>query len=140
MKELNKRFNDYVSTKDQSCIPADLLRSTFQSAVRSGGIKEWEDVVQIYKNPASPAMKTSAMSVTSIIIALKADASFNSGGLCASKDPKIIQKTIDFTRSDVMDQDVFYFYSNLSANIDARRILYEDTLSNWDSVCLAIRS
>ena len=33
-----------------------------------------------------------------------------------------------------MDQDVYYFYANLSANIDARRILLDDSLANWQAV------
>jgi len=117
VKELTKRFEDYIATKDQSRIPADIIRATFANAGQSGGAKAWDDLVSVIKNPASPAMKTAAI-----------------GGLCSFKDPKLIQKTLDFTRSDVMDQDVYYFYANLSANINARRTLLDDSLANWQSI------
>jgi hypothetical protein len=39
-----------------------------------------------------------------------------------------------------MDQDVYYFYSYLSSNIEARRTLFEDALANWPSVRLALFS
>jgi hypothetical protein len=54
--------------------------------------------------------------------------------MCATKDPQLIQKALDFTRSDVMDQDVYYFYAYLAINTLARRIVFEDALKNWDAV------
>jgi hypothetical protein len=62
------------------------------------------------------------------------DGTIASAGLCSSKDPKLIQRALDFTRTDVLDQDLYYFYANLSSNIDARHILFEDTLANWGAV------
>lgn len=68
------------------------------------------------------------------MVASTTDYNKHRAGLCSTKDAKLIQRTLEFSRTDVMDQDVFYFYANLANNIDARRIVFEDTLTNWQSV------
>jgi hypothetical protein len=59
--ELSKYYKEFIRTKDQTAIPGDLLTSTFASAAREGGVKEWEELRDLFKNPATPALKKAAM-------------------------------------------------------------------------------
>ena len=61
MKELQKRFTDFMKTGDDSAIALDLERATFTTAVKHGGRAEYEAIKKIFQKPKTPQTRTAAM-------------------------------------------------------------------------------
>ncbi|TFY80729.1 hypothetical protein EWM64_g3287 [Hericium alpestre] len=117
IKELQHRFAQYVKTKDDSWIPADLLRITYRVAVEYGGREEYETVIGFHDEPKTPSMRTAAIRA-----------------LGATQDPALIQQTLDFTMTKARDQDVIYFFSGLASNFKARRTALDFFEKKYDAL------
>jgi hypothetical protein len=61
--ELQSRFKKFMATYDPGSIPTDLLPAAFQTAVRHGGVAEWEFALRVLKDPNQVTLKSSAMFV-----------------------------------------------------------------------------
>lgn len=85
--ELRSRFARYVDQDDDAGIAGDLRQITFIEGVRSGGEKEYEKVLSVYKKPPSPQHKTSAMYA-----------------LCYGATPELRKRTLDMIATDVREQ------------------------------------
>ncbi|WFC99442.1 Aminopeptidase 2 mitochondrial [Malassezia yamatoensis] len=116
LNEIAKRFAPLRDHGDDSKIHPDLLRIVLSQSVRHGGEPEYEAALNMYKKPDTPAHKTSAMYA-----------------LGSTRDPKLIQRTLDFVFSDqVKTQDIMYFFVSLSSNTDARRDLLRRFQKDFD--------
>ncbi|KZT61396.1 alanyl aminopeptidase [Calocera cornea HHB12733] len=118
LAEAQRRFGLFLESNDSSLISGDLLRSIYSAAVRTGGKREWEKVLDVYRHPKTPAQKTSA------IIAM-----------CRTQDPALIKKTLDMILSDeVKLQDYIIFYIGCSSNPTCRRQLWAFTQEHLDDL------
>ncbi|KZT44121.1 leucyl aminopeptidase [Sistotremastrum suecicum HHB10207 ss-3] len=116
IKELQGRFETYMTSGSLADIPPDLIRITFRTAVKHGGRREWEKMKSIYLDPPTPTLQLAAIAA-----------------MCHTQDAKLIEETLKFTES-VRTQDVVYFWSALRMNHGARSELAEYTMSNWDGI------
>ncbi|PLW07667.1 hypothetical protein PCASD_21723 [Puccinia coronata f. sp. avenae] len=101
------RFAKFIADPSgaKSAIPADLRMLVFSYAVKQGGVKEYEAVLKVYRQPSNPSDKIAAMVA-----------------LCTPKDPQLIARTFDFILGgEVKEQDFMYFFSGLSKNRVSRR-------------------
>ncbi|KAJ8587988.1 hypothetical protein M405DRAFT_277524 [Rhizopogon salebrosus TDB-379] len=105
VEELRTRFAEYMSTGNDSRIPADLFRRTIITAVRHGGRQEYEFAKGLYENPTTPPSK----SISAII------------AMCASKDETCIKDTYSCILSKARNQDIIYFINGLKTNYLTRR-------------------
>ncbi|KZO91177.1 putative AAP1-alanine/arginine aminopeptidase [Calocera viscosa TUFC12733] len=116
MAEVKRRFNLLLEKNDASGIPGDLQRAIYTNAVRTGGVKEWEKVLDIYRHFETPSQKVAAML-----------------GLCRASDPALIKRTLDLILSDdVKMQDFMYFVAGCGMNPPARRPIWQWTTSNLE--------
>lgn len=114
VKECQRRFKLFTEQGDVSIIPGDFIDLVFANAVRYGGEEEYEQVLKIYKKPPTPQHKAGCMRA-----------------LCCARDPKLLDRTIEFMNSDeVKMQDMMYFFGGLAANRVSRRKLWEHLQSN----------
>ncbi|KAI5449750.1 Aminopeptidase 2 mitochondrial [Naganishia albida] len=105
IQEIQKRFQPFLTSNDDSQIPADVQRTIFTIAVRHGGEAEYKKIREVYDNPPNPSTKIDALLA-----------------LGATKDTNLIKKT--FTMLDdgsVLDQDLMYAFVALSSNRLATR-------------------
>jgi len=117
IKELTGRFAHYMKTGDDSNIPADLLRIVYGTAVREGGREEWEAVRSIARKPKNPASGVAAMSC-----------------MGSTRDIELAKATFQYMMTEARDQDVYYFFGGLQANIFTRRYLAEAFKENYDKL------
>ncbi|GAA5820392.1 hypothetical protein JCM11491_005473, partial [Sporobolomyces phaffii] len=123
LAEYKRRFGALLEKDDDSLIPSDLRSSIFAQSVRLGGEKEYTKILEVYRKPATPAHKLSAMSA-----------------LCATEDPELLKKTFAMILSDdVKNQDIPYFFSGLRSNRVARRDLWTWFKANYDEVALRFK-
>ncbi|KAG9049074.1 Aminopeptidase 2 mitochondrial [Tulasnella sp. UAMH 9824] len=115
--ELTSRFKHFQETGDDSKIPADLLHTTFITAVRNGGRAEYENVKKVYKKPPTPSAKASAIYA-----------------MTASKDAEIIEETLKFALTDAQIQDTTAFFSGAASNRNSRRRIGEFFKENCDTI------
>lgn len=117
MEELKSRFHHYVSTGDDSKIPADLQGVIFATAVRHGGREEYDAVVKIYDNPKTPAQKIAAMTA-----------------LGATEVPELMHQTLASIGTKCRDQDIMYFFRGLASNFKTRRLLSKYFQDEYDTL------
>ncbi|PFH52379.1 hypothetical protein AMATHDRAFT_140150 [Amanita thiersii Skay4041] len=115
--ELRSRFTHYLETGDDSKIPADLQRITFRTAVKHGGMAEYEAVQKIHDKPKTPTARMAA------ILAMS-----------ATDNPQLIQSTFKFIMEKSRDQDVVYFFRGLEANFKARRALARFFMDEYENL------
>jgi len=108
-------FDHYMKTGDISKIPADLVEATFISAVRHGGRDEYDFMKGICEMPSNPSAGVSAMYA-----------------LAATTDLSLIDETLNYMLTRARDQDIFYYFSGLSANHKSRRLLAKFFQDNYD--------
>lgn len=89
LAEYRKRFHAFVEKGDEAQIPNDLKTSIYSSSVRHGGVKEYEKVLAVYRQPPTPAHKDSAIA-----------------GLCASRNPSLIERTLEMIMTDEVRSQV----------------------------------
>lgn len=116
LEQIMLRFAPLRDSSDDSQIHPDLLRTVLSQGVRHGGEAEYETAFKVYDHPDTPAHKTSAMYA-----------------LGCARDPKLIQRTLDFVfGGKVKTQDIMYFFVALASNVDARRALLERFQKDFD--------
>jgi aminopeptidase 2 len=109
LKEYKRRFGQFIEKNDDSLIPGDLKTSIYTQSVRFGGEKEYEKVLEVYRNPATPAHRSSAIAA-----------------LCSSEKDELIQRSIDFILSgEVKNQDIASFVAHLARNRLAKRKVWQ---------------
>lgn len=90
VEELKRRFDLYMTQNNDEVIPGDLRRSIFVYAVRYGGEKEWEKMLQVYRHPPTQQHKLAAMIA-----------------LTSGSTPELQQRAFELLSSDeVKTQDV----------------------------------
>jgi len=92
-----------------------LIGATYRSVVRHGGAKAWNAMVDIYRKPSSPQIKLTAMSA-----------------LAYAEDPALIEKTFEFSKTDVDDGELFGLWGHLAASLKTRRTLADFMIQNWE--------
>ena len=92
LAKYRKRFAAFVETDDEAGIPNDLKTSIYSASVRHGGEKEYEKVLAVYRQPPTPAHKRSAIA-----------------GLCASRDPSLVERTLAMIMSNEVRSQVRFF-------------------------------
>ncbi|WFD34664.1 Aminopeptidase 2 mitochondrial [Malassezia cuniculi] len=118
LSQVRERFAPLAESGDDSKINPDLLRAVLANAVRYGGEREYEAVLAVYHKPATPAHKNAAMLA-----------------LGATRDPKLISRTIEFLfGGTVKPQDYMYFFSSLSSNVAGRRVLWDTVQERFDEL------
>lgn len=118
LEQIRTRFAPLRDAGDDRHIHPDLLRTVLTQAVRHGGAAEYDAALRVYDHPDTPAHKTSAMVA-----------------LGSTRDPQLIQRTLDFVFSDkVKTQDIMYFFVALSANTEARRALLQRFQADFDQL------
>jgi aminopeptidase 2 len=88
--EMQRRFQPFLYSGDDSLIPADLKATIFRMVVQHGGEKEYRKMLEIYDDPPNPAMKVDAI-----------------WALCSTKEMPLFHETLDLiTEGFILDQDV----------------------------------
>ncbi|KAI0051304.1 leucyl aminopeptidase [Auriscalpium vulgare] len=114
VKELRDRFARYVTTAEQSAIPADLLNAAFRVAVIDGGVEAYDAVVKIYENSRTPSEKNAAIRA-----------------LGFATDKALLDRTLDTVLNKARNQDTRIFLGGLAANEKARRSAVTFLEENW---------
>ncbi|KAJ6455781.1 leucyl aminopeptidase [Mycena sanguinolenta] len=109
--ELRSRFAHYMTTGDDSKIPADLQTAIFNAAVKYGGQAEYEAIVKIQENPKTPTARLRAMGI--------------------ARDPALLDQTFSYVFK-LRDQDIMYSFRGLQQNVHARRRLATFFKDNYD--------
>lgn len=123
LAEYKRRFEPLLEKDDDSLIPSDLRTSIFSQSVRHGGEKEYKKVLEVYRKPATPAHKLSAIAA-----------------LCATEDSQLLKKTFDMILSDeVKTQDIAYFFSGLRGNRHSKRDLWSWFKTNYDEIAVRFK-
>lgn len=117
LTEIQRRFAPLHDGQDDLLEP-DLLRTVLMEAVRHGGEREYETVLRIYREPATPAHKAAALLA-----------------LGSTQQPALIERTLSMVFNDeVKMQDLASIYTALSANPASRRRLWEATKAHFDEL------
>ncbi|BGO90211.1 hypothetical protein NBRC10512_002414 [Rhodotorula toruloides] len=118
LAEYKRRFGQFIEKNDDSLIPGDLKTSIYTQCVRFGGEKEYEKVLEVYRNPPTPAHRSSAIAA-----------------LCSSEKDELIQRSIDFILSgEVKNQDIASFVAHLARNRLAKRKVWEWFKAHYDEI------
>ncbi|KZO98207.1 hypothetical protein CALVIDRAFT_526105 [Calocera viscosa TUFC12733] len=116
--EIQQRFSLLVESNDASRIPGDLQDTIFLNAVRTGGEREWEHALDVYRNPKTPSQKTAAITA-----------------LCRAQNSVLIKKTFDLILSEeVKLQDYIYFFMGCALNPYSRRDLWMYLQAHLDTI------
>lgn len=89
LTEYRRRFAIFVSKDDESAIPKDLRNSIYAHSVRLGGEAEYEKVLEVYRNPATPAHEEAAMRA-----------------LCSPERPELVERTLAMVLTDQVKNSV----------------------------------
>ena len=115
--EARKRFDLYVAG-DVSAVPADLKGAVFASALRQGGMPEFEALKKLYKAADSSLEESLVL-----------------GAMGASKDPAIIKMALDFNMTDaVRKQDGAAIVGSAAGSRAGKRVVWDWVRENWDAV------
>jgi aminopeptidase 2 len=117
VKELRSRFAHFIETGDDSKIPADLLKTTFEVGVKYGGRAEYDAMKKILEKPKTPTLGMAAMRA-----------------MGANPDPEYVNETFDYILNKSRDQDVIYYFRGLQLNFKARRDLAKFFKDNYDTL------
>ncbi|KAH8117511.1 peptidase family M1-domain-containing protein [Phellopilus nigrolimitatus] len=124
VKELSKRFAEYLKTGDDAGISLDLEKATYTTVVKHGGRAEYDAIKAIYKKPKTPTTHLSTMLNH-----------FNrSAALCAATDPNLIDETFNIILTEARDQDVYRFIGKLSGNTVTRRQMAQWFKANYEEI------
>ncbi|BGP38710.1 Aminopeptidase 2 mitochondrial [Rhodotorula kratochvilovae] len=123
LAEYKRRFGLFMDQGDDSQIPGDLKGSIYSQSVRFGGEKEYEKVLDVYRNPKTPAHRTSAIAA-----------------LCAPEDEQLLDRTYKLVLStEVKNQDMASFIANLGRNRVAKRKTWEWFKVHYDEIMLRFK-
>jgi aminopeptidase N len=115
--EARKRFDKYVAG-DVKAVPADLKGAVFASALRQGGMPEFELLKKLYKDADSSLEESLVL-----------------GAMGASKDPAVIKSALDFNMTDaVRKQDGAAIVGSAAGSRAGKRVVWDWVRENWDAV------
>ncbi|KAI0029430.1 peptidase family M1-domain-containing protein [Vararia minispora EC-137] len=117
VKVLLDRFKKFAAG-DEKILSGDLYTTACVTAVKHGGQEGYDAVYKIFESRHPVA----SLHIASIV------------GLGAAKDSKLLDRTFDAALNKARAQDVLYFFSGLSQNIDARRPLRDFFEKNYDTL------
>ena len=153
MKELQKRFAEFMKTGDDSAIALDLERATFTTSVKHGGRAEYEAIKKVFQKPKTPQTRVRVQRITQVFrvtnfftadccyvrlskrqlkVANLRDA-FRAA-LCSATDPTLVDETFKFVLTGAKDQDVYMFIAFLANNVATRRRMSKFFMDNYDEV------
>ncbi|KAK2741234.1 Aminopeptidase 2 mitochondrial [Myotisia sp. PD_48] len=113
-KDMFARF----SAGDHAAIHPNIRGSVFDIALRHGGEKEYDVVLDRYRNAPTSSEKNTALR-----------------SLGSASDPKLIQRTLALSLSDeVRSQDIYMPLSGLRVHSEGVLARWEWLHSNWDAV------
>ena len=115
LAEARIKFERFITGQPDEIHP-NLRGSIFALNVKFGGSKEYEAVLEIYKNTKVADQKTAALSA-----------------LTASRDIALINRTLEMSlqESEVRPQDIIYIFRNIISNEVARRPTWQFVKTNW---------
>ncbi|GAA5899974.1 hypothetical protein JCM8208_005555 [Rhodotorula glutinis] len=123
LAEYKRRFGLFVEKDDDSQIPGDLKDSIYAQSVRFGGATEYEKVLDVYRNPKTPAHRTSAIMA-----------------LCAPEDEALLDRTFGLLLSgEVKNQDMGSFIASLGRNRVSKRKTWEWFKANYDELMVRFK-
>ncbi|KAE8270416.1 hypothetical protein A4X09_0g1910 [Tilletia walkeri] len=119
-EECRRRFAPLLDGDDDSQIPKDLMQPIFQTAIRLGGVKEFEALLRHYQSTPIPSQKIAALV-----------------GLCSASDPTLLSRTADIlfgTGGEIRQQDWLYVFAGLADNPISRRVWWETVMKHFEDV------
>lgn len=123
LAEYKRRFALFVEKDDDSQIPGDLKDSIYGQSVRFGGATEYEKVLDVYRNPKTPAHRTSAIMA-----------------LCTPEDEALLDRTFGLLLSgEVKNQDMGSFIASLGRNRVSKRKTWEWFKANYDELMVRFK-
>ncbi|GAA5967480.1 hypothetical protein JCM11641_000560 [Rhodosporidiobolus odoratus] len=119
LAEYKRRFGLFLEKDDDSQIPGDLKTSIYGQSVRFGGEKEYLKVLDVYRNPKTPAHKASAIAA-----------------LCSAEKEELVDRTIRMllTGGEVKNQDLASFIARLARNRHSKRKIWQWFQTNYDEI------
>ncbi|KAE8215690.1 hypothetical protein CF327_g1094 [Tilletia walkeri] len=118
--QCRRRFAPLLDGDDDSQIPKDLMQPIFQTAIRLGGVKEFEALLRHYQSTPIPSQKIAALV-----------------GLCSASDPTLLSRTADIlfgTGGEIRQQDWLYVFAGLADNPISRRVWWETVKKHFEEV------
>ncbi|OLL24887.1 Aminopeptidase 2 [Neolecta irregularis DAH-3] len=117
VKAAQDMFEKFVSGQ-QSAIHPNIRGSVYSIVLKNGGEKEWNEVLNIYKNPSSIDEKN---------IALRS--------LGQTRKLELIKKTLDLALSeDVREQDIYLPFQGVRSHAKGIKQLWEFVQIKWDTI------
>ncbi|GJJ09825.1 hypothetical protein Clacol_004049 [Clathrus columnatus] len=117
VQKLKQWFDIYIETGSDKHIPPDLLMSTFATATRFGGKREWEACRKAYTNPPTPWIETCS-----------------SIGLCSVRSDELIEETFKFVKTEVQSHNLWRYFDILGCNVKVGRKLFSFFQDNYDDL------
>lgn len=118
IQEVQRRFQPFLESGDDSLIHPDTQRCIYTIAVRHGGEKEWQKIRDVYANPPNPSTKIDALMA-----------------LGATKNESCLNKAFDMINDgSVKSQDTMYPFAALSGNRLAVRKTAQYFMDHYDEL------
>ncbi|KAL1759217.1 hypothetical protein FB107DRAFT_287881 [Schizophyllum commune] len=115
--KVERLFEPFLQSGDESSIPADLLQPFLVHHVKHGGRTEYERAKEMLDNPNAPQDTE---------IAIKA--------MCATRDPVLLEEVTQYAFNESLDQDVLDFLDGLRENPMVRRSLAGKVKADYDEI------
>jgi len=117
VKAAQDMFQQFVSG-EQSAIHPNIRGSVYSIVLKNGGEKEWNDVLNIYKNPSSIDEKNTALRC-----------------LGQTRKLELMKKTLDLALSeDVREQDIYLPFQGVRSHPEGIKQLWKFVQAKWDII------
>lgn len=115
--EAKRRFAAFIAG-DHKIVHPNLRGTVWSAAVRTGGVAEWDAVLELYNRLTVPDQKLAALSA-----------------LGAATEPALVQRTLALSLDTdvVRPQDVIYVLRAASLNPASRRATWDYVRGNWEA-------
>ncbi|KAL1682431.1 hypothetical protein EV122DRAFT_274196 [Schizophyllum commune] len=113
---VERLFEPFLQSGDESSIPADLLQPFFVHHVKHGGRTEYERAKEMLDNPNAPQDTETAIA------------------MCATRDPVLLEEVTQYAFHESLDQDVLDFFHGLRENSLVRRSLAGKVKADYDEI------
>ncbi|KAL1718216.1 peptidase family M1-domain-containing protein [Schizophyllum commune] len=115
--KVERLFEPFLQSGDESSIPADLLLPFFVHHVKHGGRTEYERAKEMLDNPNAPQDTETAIRA-----------------MCATRDPVLLEEVTQYAFHESLDQDVLDFFHGLQENPLVRRSLAGKVKADYDEI------
>ncbi|KAL2315794.1 Aminopeptidase [Schizosaccharomyces pombe] len=117
VKDALSKFDAYASG-NKSAINDNLRSAVFNIAIRYGGAKSWDQLLEIYTKTNDPYVRNSCLRAFGV-----------------TEDEKYIQKTLDLTLDPIVkEQDIYLILVTLSTHKNGVLAMWKFATSNWDKL------